>query len=48
MLEEDIRELGPVKIKDVENAQHQIIALVRQLQAEGAIGSQGAGDQYVS
>jgi flagellar motor switch protein FliG len=48
MLEEDIRELGPVKIKDVENAQHQIIALVRQLQAEGAIGSQGAGDQYIN
>jgi len=48
MLEEDIRELGPVKIKDVENAQHQIIALVRQLQAEGAIGSQGGGDQYVN
>ncbi|MGA2715270.1 MAG: flagellar motor switch protein FliG [Bryobacteraceae bacterium] len=47
MLTEDIEGLGPVKIKDVEHAQHQIIALVRQLQAEGAIGAHGAGDKYI-
>jgi len=48
MLVEDIEGLGPVKIKDVELAQHKIIALVRQLQADGAIGSQGAGDAYIN
>jgi flagellar motor switch protein FliG len=48
MLVEDIEGLGPVKIKDVELAQHKIIALVRQLQADGAIGSQSAGDGYIN
>ena len=45
---EDIDGLGPVRIRDVELAQHKIIAIVRQLQAEGAIGSQGAGDGYIN
>jgi flagellar motor switch protein FliG len=40
--------LGPVKIKEVEAAQQQIIAVVRQLEAEGVINLKGTvGEQYV-
>jgi flagellar motor switch protein FliG len=48
MLQEDIEAMGPVKIRDVEANQQQIIGLLRQLQAEGAIGNQSAGDKYVT
>lgn len=48
MLVEDIEALGPVKIKDVEAAQQQIISVVRQLEAEGVISLKGTvGEQYV-
>jgi len=48
MLREDMEALGPVKIKEVESAQQQIIAVVRQLEAEGTISLKGAvGEQYV-
>jgi flagellar motor switch protein FliG len=48
MLREDMEALGPVKIKDVEAAQQQIIAVVRQLEAEGVISLKGSvGEQYV-
>ena len=48
MLLEDMEALGPVKIKEVEAAQQQIIAVVRQLESEGAIDLKGAGgEQYV-
>jgi flagellar motor switch protein FliG len=48
MIREDIDAMGPVKIKDVETAQQQIIALVRELQAEGVLSTGAAGDeQYV-
>ena len=48
MLREDMEALGPVKIKEVESAQQQIIAVVRQLENEGVISLQGAvGEQYV-
>jgi flagellar motor switch protein FliG len=48
MLKEDMEALGPVKIKDVESAQQQIIAVVRQLESEGVISLKGAvGEQYV-
>ena len=48
MLREDMDALGPVKIKEVEAAQQQIIAVVRQLEAEGAISLKGTvGEQYV-
>jgi flagellar motor switch protein FliG len=48
MLREDMEALGPVKIRDVEAAQQQIIDLVRQLEAEGVISLKGAvGEQYV-
>jgi len=48
MLLEDMEAMGPVKIKEVEGAQQQIIAVVRQLESEGVINLKGAGgDQYV-
>ena len=48
MLKEDMESMGPVKIKDVEGAQQQIIAVVRQLEAEGVISLKGTvGEQYV-
>jgi flagellar motor switch protein FliG len=48
MLKEDMEALGPVKIRDVESAQQQIIAVVRQLEAEGVINLSGGGaEQYV-
>ena len=48
MLREDMEALGPVKIKEVESAQQQIIAVVRELETEGVISLQGAvGEQYV-
>ena len=48
MLKEDIDALGPVRIRDVEGAQQQIIGIIRQLETEGVISLKGAGgDQYV-
>jgi len=48
MLREDMDSLGPIKIKEVEAAQQQIIAVVRQLETEGVISLKGtAGEQYV-
>jgi len=48
MLKEDMEALGPIKIKEVEAAQQQIIAVVRQLEADGVISLKGTvGEQYV-
>lgn len=48
MLLEDIASLGPVKLKDVDAAQQQIIATARELEKEGVISlSASAVDQYV-
>jgi len=48
MLREDMDALGPIKIKEVEAAQQQIIAIVRQLESEGAVSLKGTvGEQYV-
>ena len=48
MVREDMEAMGPVRIKDVESAQQQIIALVRQLENDGTISLKGAvGEQYV-
>jgi len=48
MMKDDIEALGPVRIKEVEGAQQQIIAVVRQLEAEGVITLKGTvGEQYV-
>ncbi len=48
MLREDMDALGPIKIKEVEAAQQQIIAIVRQLESEGVVNLKGTvGEQYV-
>jgi flagellar motor switch protein FliG len=48
MLKEDLESLGPIKIKEVEAAQQQIIAVIRQLESEGTISLKGTvGEQYV-
>lgn len=48
MLKEDIDALGPVRIRDVETAQQQIIGIIREMEAEGVISLKGAGgEQYV-
>src|SRR5277367_2052763 len=48
MLREDMDALGPIKIKEVEASQQQIIAVVRLLETEGVISLKGtAGEQYV-
>jgi flagellar motor switch protein FliG len=52
MLLEDMDALGPVKIKDVEASQQQMIAAVRQLEADGVISRKKGGggstdEQYV-
>jgi flagellar motor switch protein FliG len=47
MLKEDMEAAGPVRIKDVEAAQKQIIAKVKELQAEGVVSLKGGTDQYV-
>jgi len=48
MLKEDIDALGPMKIREVDSAQQQIISVVRQLESEGVLSLKGAvGEQYV-
>lgn len=51
MLLEDMEALGPIKIRDVEAAQEQVIAVVRQLESEGLLsrnkGGGGGDEQYV-
>jgi len=49
MLIEDIASTGPVKLKDVDAAQQQIIATARELEKEGVItlGASGNDDQMV-
>ncbi|MGH9622193.1 MAG: flagellar motor switch protein FliG [Bryobacteraceae bacterium] len=48
MLAEDIASLGPVKLKDVDAAQQQIIAVARELEKDGVISlTNSPADQYV-
>ena len=49
MMKEDMDVLGPVKLKDVETAQQQIVGIVRTLDESGVISIKGGGtDEYVS
>lgn len=48
MLKEDMEAMGPVKIREVEAAQQEILQVVRQLEGEGVLSLRGAvGEQYV-
>jgi flagellar motor switch protein FliG len=44
MMKEDLANLGPVKLKDVEKAQQAIVDIVRRLEAEGKIVIGGGGE----
>jgi flagellar motor switch protein FliG len=50
LMKEEMEYMGPVKLKDVEKAQHEIVEIVRSLEEEGvvAIGAGGGGEDYVS
>ena len=49
MLREDMDALGPIKMRDVENAQQEVISNARALEAEGALNLRNVeDDQYVS
>jgi len=48
MLREDMEAAGPVRIKDVEAAQQQVLTVVQQLESQGVLSLKGGGnDQYV-
>lgn len=48
MLREDMEAAGPVRIRDVEGAQQQILEVVRQLESEGVVNLKGGGgSEYV-
>jgi flagellar motor switch protein FliG len=48
MLGEDMEALGPVRVRDVQAAQQQVVAVVRQLQQQGTISAaSGTGEEYV-
>jgi flagellar motor switch protein FliG len=49
MMKEDMDVLGPVKVKDVETAQQQIVSVVRKLDESGVISLKGGGgDEYIN
>jgi flagellar motor switch protein FliG len=48
MMREDMDSLGPVRIRDVEEAQQTVINIIRQLESEGILSVRGTvGEQYV-
>ena len=48
MMKEDMEALGPVRIRDVEKAQHEIVEVIQKLEQEGVITMRGGGgDEYV-
>ena len=48
MIKEEMEYMGPIRIKDVEKAQHEIVEIVRELEEEGIVSIGGAGgEEYV-
>jgi flagellar motor switch protein FliG len=48
MLKEEMEYLGPIRVKEVERAQHEIVEVVRTLEEEGVIVIGDSGeDEYV-
>jgi len=48
MLKEEMEYLGPIRVKEVEKAQHEIVEVVRALEEEGVVVIGGAGgEEYV-
>jgi len=49
MMKEEMEFMGPIKLKEVEKAQHEVVEIVRQLEEEGVISiGGGGGEDYVS
>jgi flagellar motor switch protein FliG len=49
MMKEDMEALGPVRLRDVEKAQHDIVEIVQKLEEEGLVNIRGgSGDEYVA
>ncbi len=49
MLKEDMEALGPIRLKDAENAQQEIVNTVREMEAQGQIDlGHGGPEEYVS
>jgi len=49
MMREDMEVLGPIKVRDVETAQQQIVSVVRKLDESGVISLKGGtGDEYIN
>ena len=48
MIKEDMEYLGPVRLRDVENAQQRIVNIIRKLEEAGEIIiSRGGGDEII-
>jgi flagellar motor switch protein FliG len=47
MLNDDLENMGPVKVSDVETAQQKIIKIVKKLEEEGKLILAGAGEDVV-
>jgi flagellar motor switch protein FliG len=49
MMKEDMEALGPVRLRDVEKAQHEVVEIVQKLEEEGLVSIRGgSGDEYVA
>lgn len=48
MMREDMEVLGPVKVRDVEAAQQQIVSVIRKLDESGVLKLKGGGDEYIN
>ena len=48
IMKEEMEVLGPVKVREVEKAQQEVVALVTKLNEEGVITVGGGGDEYVT
>jgi flagellar motor switch protein FliG len=49
MMKEDMEALGPVRLRDVEKAQHDIVEVIQKLEEEGLVSLRGgSGDEYVA
>jgi flagellar motor switch protein FliG len=48
MIKEDMEYMGPVRLKDVEDAQQKIVNIIRKLEDTGEIViSRGGGDEII-
>jgi flagellar motor switch protein FliG len=48
MMKEDMEALGPVRVRDVEKSQQEVVEIIRRLEEEGLVNIRGCGgDEYV-